>query len=94
MPSIEIMSKSNKLECSTWTSETDTVSFDAYPFVSVIMPIRNEVRYIERSLSIVLAQDYPSDRMEIIVIDGCSDDVRMNKNKGDPISICQYSMAR
>ena len=37
------------------------------PFVTVIMPIRNEVGYIERSLKAVLAQDYPHNRMEAIV---------------------------
>ena len=40
------------------------------PFVSVIMPVRNEAKYIERSLGAVLAQDYPADRMEVIVADG------------------------
>jgi glycosyltransferase involved in cell wall biosynthesis len=44
------------------------------PFVSVIMPVRNEAAYIERSLGSVLAQDYPADRMEILVVDGLSDD--------------------
>ena len=44
------------------------------PFVSVLMPVRNEEEYIERSLEAVLAQDYPSDRMEIIVSDGMSTD--------------------
>jgi succinoglycan biosynthesis protein ExoA len=44
------------------------------PLVSVIMPIRNEMAYIERSLGAVLRQDYPADRLEILVIDGCSDD--------------------
>ena len=44
------------------------------PFVSVVMPIRNEARYISGSLGSVLAQDYPSDRMEVIVVDGMSDD--------------------
>jgi cellulose synthase/poly-beta-1,6-N-acetylglucosamine synthase-like glycosyltransferase len=38
------------------------------------MPIRNEARYIKRSLGAVLAQDYPLDRLEIVVIDGMSDD--------------------
>ncbi len=45
-----------------------------YPLVSVIMPIRNEARFIERSLGSVLAQDYPSERMEVIIVDGMSDD--------------------
>ncbi len=44
------------------------------PFVSVLMPVRNDASYIERSLSAVLAQDYPRDRMEVIVADGLSDD--------------------
>ncbi|MGQ9715818.1 MAG: glycosyltransferase family 2 protein, partial [Anaerolineae bacterium] len=44
------------------------------PFVTVIMPIRNEAAYIARSLGAVLAQDYPHDRMEVLVVDGMSDD--------------------
>jgi succinoglycan biosynthesis protein ExoA len=44
------------------------------PFVSVIMPIRNEAQYIARSLGAVLAQDYPAERMEVLVIDGQSTD--------------------
>ena len=44
------------------------------PLVSVIMPVRNEGAYIERSLGAVLAQDYPADRVEVIVADGMSTD--------------------
>jgi glycosyltransferase involved in cell wall biosynthesis len=44
------------------------------PTVSVVMPIRNEADFITRSLGAVLSQDYPADRMEVIVADGCSDD--------------------
>src|SRR6266481_4655496 len=44
------------------------------PFVSVLMPVRNEGSFIERSLGAVLAQDYPRDRIEIIVADGLSTD--------------------
>jgi len=44
------------------------------PQVSILMPIRNERDYIERSLGSVLAQDYPPDRLEILVVDGMSDD--------------------
>ena len=47
---------------------------DNLPFVTVLMPIRNEGDFIERSLGSVLAQDYPSNRMEVIVIDGMSND--------------------
>lgn len=44
------------------------------PFVSVIMPVRNEAAFVARSLGAVLAQDYPADRMEVIVADGMSMD--------------------
>lgn len=44
------------------------------PFVSVIMPVRNEGAWIARSVGAVLHQDYPSERMEIIVADGLSTD--------------------
>ena len=44
------------------------------PPVTVIMPISQEVEFIRRSLGAVLAQDYPAERLEIIVADGCSTD--------------------
>ncbi|MBK8027011.1 MAG: glycosyltransferase [Chloroflexi bacterium] len=45
-----------------------------YPFVTVIMPIRNEAPYIKSSLGAVLDQTYPRDRVEILVVDGVSND--------------------
>lgn len=44
------------------------------PLVSVIMPIRNEERAISGVLDCLLAQDYPQDRLEILVSDGMSTD--------------------
>lgn len=44
------------------------------PVVSVIMPVRNEAAFIERSLSSLLAQDYPMSQVEILVADGMSED--------------------
>lgn len=44
------------------------------PFVSVIMPVRNEGAFIEQSLGAVLAQDWPSEHIEVLVVDGRSDD--------------------
>jgi succinoglycan biosynthesis protein ExoA len=38
------------------------------------MPVRNEAPAIERSLSSVLGQDYPSHQVEVIVVDGMSED--------------------
>jgi glycosyltransferase involved in cell wall biosynthesis len=45
-----------------------------HPFVSVIMPVRNESRFIEECLGDVLAQDYPDDRLEVLIADGMSTD--------------------
>jgi len=42
--------------------------------VTVIMPVRNEAHFISRSLGAVLAQDYPCDLMEILIVDGRSTD--------------------
>ena len=44
------------------------------PIVSVIMPVRNEADFIERSVRSILANTYPAEKMEIIVVDGMSDD--------------------
>ncbi len=47
------------------------------PFVSIIMPVRNESRFIDRCLGAVLAQDYPPELLEVLVVDGMSvDDTR------------------
>ena len=46
----------------------------ALPFVSVIMPIRNEAGFIERAIKSVLDNDYPAEKVEILVVDGMSDD--------------------
>ena len=44
------------------------------PRVTVIMPVRNEASFIELSLGSVLAQSYGLDAMEILIVDGMSDD--------------------
>ncbi len=42
--------------------------------VSVIVPVRNESRSIERTLRLLLEQDFPPSEFEIIVADGASTD--------------------
>jgi glycosyltransferase involved in cell wall biosynthesis len=44
------------------------------PFVTLVMPIRNEEAFIAKALEAVINQDYPGGRMEIIVVDGISRD--------------------
>jgi len=44
------------------------------PFITIVMPVRNEARFIRETLGQLLDQDYPADCFEIIVADGMSDD--------------------
>ena len=47
---------------------------DTLPFVSVLVPMRNEERRIAQCLDSILQTDYPKQKMEILVIDGMSAD--------------------
>ena len=54
------------------------------PFISVIMPVRNQSRFIERTLTQLAAQDYDPERFEIVVVDGQSAD-------GTPERVAQFA---
>ncbi len=45
-----------------------------WPVVSVVIPMRNEADTIASLLDCVLAQDYPANRFEVLVVDGASSD--------------------
>ena len=45
-----------------------------FPLVTIAMPAYNEERFIEACIRSVQAQDYPADRIEILVADGRSTD--------------------
>jgi len=42
--------------------------------VSIIIPCRNEEKFIARCLDSIIANDYPKDRLEALVVDGMSKD--------------------
>src|SRR4051794_13589407 len=44
------------------------------PRVSVLMPVHNAAAFVEEGLRAVLAQDYPADRLHLIVVDDGSTD--------------------
>ncbi len=58
-------------------------------FVSVIVPCRNEERHIAECLDSIVANDYPKDRLEILVVDGMSKDKTREivKNRGEQFSV-------
>ena len=45
-----------------------------YPFLSILLAVKNEEKYIEHTLEMLFEQDYPKDKFEVIVVDGCSND--------------------
>jgi len=44
------------------------------PFISIVIPVRNEEAHLGAVLDALLAQEYPSQQFEILVVDGCSTD--------------------
>jgi glycosyltransferase involved in cell wall biosynthesis len=44
------------------------------PFITVIVPVRNEEKFIEGTINELMSQKYPKNRFEVIVADGCSTD--------------------
>lgn len=50
------------------------LSSKAYPIVSIIIPCRNEAAFIASCLDSVLGNDFPKEQLEILVVDGLSED--------------------
>ena len=57
-----------------------------YPFVSILIPIRNEAAYIDRCMDLVRSQDYDRNNFEILVADGMSNDGTRDKLKAHKIN--------
>lgn len=47
---------------------------DGRPLVSIIIPCRNEEKFIGGCLDSIISSDYPKDRLEVFVVDGMSED--------------------
>lgn len=47
---------------------------DCKPYVTVIIPCRNEEKFIGKCLDSIIAQHYPKDKLEVLVVDGMSED--------------------
>jgi cellulose synthase/poly-beta-1,6-N-acetylglucosamine synthase-like glycosyltransferase len=43
-------------------------------FTSIIIPCRNEERFIESCLDSIIANDYPKEKVEVLAVDGMSED--------------------
>jgi len=49
------------------------------PLVSLILVVRNSETHLENAVQSYLNQDYPLSRMELIIVDGMSDDKTLTK---------------
>jgi cellulose synthase/poly-beta-1,6-N-acetylglucosamine synthase-like glycosyltransferase len=55
----------------------ETVRFEDLPFVSIIIPARNEARVIKETVNCMLELNYPADKLELLIAnDGSTDDTR------------------
>jgi succinoglycan biosynthesis protein ExoA len=52
------------------------------PLVTIVVAARNEEGHIQACLEALLAQEYPRDRLEILVLDGRSTDLTREKAAG------------
>ena len=61
-------------EALTVSTQAYQISPENFPTVSVIIPARNEAQNIGKLLSALQQQDFPSEKLEIIVVDDHSED--------------------
>lgn len=57
------------------------IDMDFTPSVTVVIPCFNEEEWIDRTILSCINQDYPVDKLEVIVVDDCSTDNSVEKIK-------------
>ena len=62
-------------------------SLNEYPFVSIIIPVRNRPKEIADCLESLGRLDYPADKREVIVVDDASDDNTPDVVSGYPVHL-------
>lgn len=63
------------------------LTYMEYPFVSIVVGIRNEERFIEECIESLLNLDYPPDSYEIIIVDGMSTDKTQDIVRRYPVKL-------
>ncbi len=64
------------------------------PRVSAIVPVRNGARHVGRCLAALLAQTWPADRLEILVVDDASTDATRERVRAHPVQLIAQPEAR
>ncbi len=71
----------------------DTLSKIELPFVSLVMSLRNEEKFLPISLAAIESQDYPKDRYELIAVDGGSMDRSVEILNDYPLAVSRTIIA-
>ncbi|WP_456320146.1 glycosyltransferase family 2 protein [Pectinatus sottacetonis] len=58
------------------------------PGVTIIIPCFNEEKWIKRTILSCVNQDYPTDKLEVVVVDDCSNDNSVEKIKETIAELC------
>ena len=56
----------------------ENINIESNPLVSIIIPVRNEEKYLPKVLQGIKNQSYPKDKLEILFVDGNSNDLTIN----------------
>jgi len=64
------------------------------PRVSAIVPVRNGARHVARCLAALLAQTWPPDRLEILVVDDASTDATRERARELPVRLLEQAERR
>jgi hypothetical protein len=71
----------------------------ALPTIAVVLPVRNEAKYIAAKLADLRRSDYPADRMVTVVVDGASTDgtaeiLEAERSRGATFELVRVAGAR
>lgn len=77
-------------DCGT-AKPSQTTQAHNYPIVSIIIPCRNEQAFIGGCLDSILENDFPKEQLEILVVDGMSEDGTGNSLMPTPVSMPFFS---
>jgi hypothetical protein len=72
------------------SEKSEAIGADAVPFVSVVIPVRNDAARLERCLISIRTGSYPADRLEIIVADNGSTDTSRDVARGHGATVLQF----
>ncbi len=61
------------------------------PLISIVVPTKNEEKNIERCLHSIFNQDYPHNKMEVILVDDSSIDRTLEIAKNFPVKILKHN---